>query len=187
VQEASKRTELFEKTLGEAGAKELAPYVFKFGAGPMELAIIVCLHGNETAPLDAVIKIIKLYGTRLNSAHSNVLFAIGNPLAVEQNVRYTEVDMNRVFGSTSSETYEERRMSEIISVINAPTFLLDLHQTIEKTKSPFGIYEVSEQRNTFMSSMSCVSNVVNAPPHITSKGGTLDDFYQDVRECFNCS
>lgn len=55
------------------------------------------IHGNETAPIELLSRIISdLFAEHLKLA-VRVLFVLGNPKAIRQGVRYLENDMNRMF------------------------------------------------------------------------------------------
>jgi len=66
-------------------------------------AVISCgIHGNETAPVELVAKLVDelLAGTIL--ARTRLLFIFGNPGAMRTGARYIEDDLNRLFGKPAA-------------------------------------------------------------------------------------
>ena len=82
--------------------------------------IIICTHANEKYGLE----VQKQIGSKYE-------FLIGNPLAMEKNIRFVESDLNRSFPGNISGTYEEKRAVEILKVIKKYEFIIDLHSTSE--------------------------------------------------------
>lgn len=107
------------------------------------IAIFAGVHGNEigsiTAMQEAISSIILERGT--------VHYIVGNPRALEQNVRFTEMNLNRAFirGSlanpTLEDTYERRRAKELIPLLDTCDALLDIHSVSNKQATPFIICE----------------------------------------------
>ncbi len=92
------------------------------------ILFIVCTHGNEAAPLGVLEDVIKKYGE--NSFYKNCDYVIGNPKALEKNIRFTETDLNRIYpGNSVSELYEERRAAELLAYAKQFRFVIDLHTT----------------------------------------------------------
>ena len=92
----------------------------------MRILIVAATHGNELLG-------IQLY-ERLLATHSPLLeyidFVIGNPKAYALRIRYTEYDLNRVYGK-NGKSYEHIRSREIERYIKltAPDIVLDMHTT----------------------------------------------------------
>jgi succinylglutamate desuccinylase len=85
--------------------------------------------------------------------HGTIYLVIGNPEALEANVRYLEHDLNRLFGKNfhdllhieeSKMSGEQKRALEISSVLRKSNYLLDIHATI-KPSIPFIYCENSSE------------------------------------------
>lgn len=90
--------------------------------------IVGASHGNELLG-------VKLYERMLRKRLAileQIDFIIGNPRAFATKKRYIESDINRSYGITSPEGYEELRAREITTYINKtkPSLVLDMHTTV---------------------------------------------------------
>lgn len=61
------------------------------------LVISCAVHGNETAPIEIVSKIIDDLLAEDQKCSQRVLFILGNPWAMEAGERFVDVNMNRLF------------------------------------------------------------------------------------------
>jgi len=99
--------------------------------------IMTWVHGNERSWIDVFTKL-------LNTIEINnwtVFFVFWNPKAIEKNVRFLEKNLNRCFHiEINWDTYEDNRAKTIIKILNKSDYLLDIHNTINKSK-PFLISE----------------------------------------------
>jgi succinylglutamate desuccinylase len=75
-----------------------------------------------------------------------VYFVYANLKAMELNKRFYEKNMNRCFlKNNNGNTYEDKRVSEIMNILDRSDYLLDIHNTIgEKNSIPFLISEYKE-------------------------------------------
>ncbi len=105
---------------------------YTFGTGKPVRGIVACLHGNEPCGLvvPQLLKNLKIKGT--------VKFVIGNPLALEQNIRFVNQDLNSSFPGSKQGKYEERRAKEILQFLEGCDEVLDLHST-SRSPEPFGV------------------------------------------------
>jgi succinylglutamate desuccinylase len=116
------------------------------------LLISTGIHGNETAPIEIVAQLVcqLLNGERFLALELLVVF--GNMPAIEQDKRYFEVDLNRLFNGKHRnypECAETRRAAEIEQVVEqffvsqpslAQHFHFDMHTAIRGSVHPrFGI------------------------------------------------
>lgn len=93
------------------------------------ILFVVCTHGNETAPLEAIKNVIKKYGEE--KFNNECEYVIANPKALEGGVRFIETDLNRIYpGDINGETYEERRAAEILEYAKNFKYVIDIHTTI---------------------------------------------------------
>jgi hypothetical protein len=85
-----------------------------------DLLLVCCVHGDETLGLDVF---YEFYGRK------DVSLLLANERAIEQNVRYTETDLNRCFPGNPNGTYEEQLAAEMLPIIQSYKTVLDIHTT----------------------------------------------------------
>jgi succinylglutamate desuccinylase len=117
--------------------------IIKIDSGkPGKTVAIFCgIHGDEKAGIMAVDSLrqnIKL--------KEGILYLVyGNPKAIKQNVRFTEKNLNRCFlnESKTGGSYEEKRATELMKILDKCDALLDLHAYNEPfiESIPFAICE----------------------------------------------
>lgn len=89
----------------------------------MKILVIGGMHGNEPLGIELV-KLFKLKPV------NNIDSIIANPVAVEQNVRFVNQDLNRCFpGSKSEKSYEQSRAAELVALCKKYDLVLDFHNT----------------------------------------------------------
>lgn len=98
-----------------------------------KLAVFAGVHGNEKAGVFALEKLIK----DLEIEAGEVYFVYANPRAIEQDVRYTEKNLNRCFFKEAGDSYEEKRAKELMPILDECDALLDLHASNNKEATPF--------------------------------------------------
>lgn len=107
-------------------------------------AIMICglTHGNEILGLQVINQLLNQLSGHKISCYK-LIFLLNNYAAYQINERYVDIDLNRSFKhqKQDSQFFEHKRSKEIESLILKfkPNFILDLHQTIEPTKSSFFI------------------------------------------------
>jgi len=95
------------------------------------LAVMCGIHGNEICGMQAFDKIVP----NLTIEAGTVYFIRANLKAIEQNVRFVDVNMNRIFRSDeqlSSEqksSYEYQRSRELMPILSTCDVLLDIHSS----------------------------------------------------------
>ena len=110
-------------------------------SGPV-ITIIGGIHGNEPCGVNAINELKNL---EINSGKINFIF--GNPKAIEQNVRFVGMNLNRAFRDDSEMTeeekgaYEYKRSREIMPFLDESDILLDIHSSATKNSTPFIICE----------------------------------------------
>jgi len=106
-----------------------------------KVAIFGGIHGNEKAG----IKTIDYLKENLEFKNGTVFLVYGNPEAIKKDERFTEKNLNRCFveKSKKGKTYEERRATELMEILDGCDALLDLHAYNETYREsiPFTICE----------------------------------------------
>ena len=152
-------------------------YTYDGGQYTTHLHISCLIHGDETGSLPAVIKVIHklkskqlVYGGRLS-------ITLGNPEAARQGVRYLESDLNRAFLETDLKTHEAQRARTLMPIFNRADILLDLHQTILKTQTPFYIFPRSTVSLQWAQAMRLTRAFIDATPSGHSTTRCADEFF----------
>lgn len=105
--------------------------------GP-SVAIFVGVHGNETAGVFALNKILP----ELEISRGTLYIAYANPPAIEKNVRMLNKNLNRCFFKENLGTDpEDIRARELMKVLDKCDALLDIHMFYDDDGAPFVICE----------------------------------------------
>lgn len=116
------------------------------------------IHGNETAPIELLSRIISdLFAEHLKLV-VRVLFVLGNPKAIRQGVRYLENDMNRMFCGAyqqlaqDDETHRAAQLEQCTSEFfeqsqfEAQRYHYDMHTAIRASLLPvFALFPYQTQ------------------------------------------
>ncbi len=112
------------------------------GAEPgKNLVIMAGVHGNEPCGVNAFERLLP----ELVISRGRVTFVLGNPRAIERNVRFTEANLNRLFRpdnelpEAAKATYEYRRSRELLPLLEAADAVLDVHSSGTEDTLPFAI------------------------------------------------
>lgn len=148
--------------------------------------IIAGIHGNEKCGIDALKKIIP----SLKINNGELLVGYGNPLAIKKNVRYTDVNLNRMFRpkNTLSQkeltSYEYKRAEFLKKYLDQADALLDLHASTTSQSRPFIICE----KNAFEIAKYLPANIIVSGFDKIQPGGT--DYYMNKHKkigiCVEC-
>jgi len=98
------------------------------------------IHGNEFGSLPAVVRLVEQLRSGDLRFGGRVTVFIGNPEAAEENKRFLEADLNRVFIETGGQTHEHARARKLMTILDAADVFVDFHQTILETRQPFYIF-----------------------------------------------
>jgi predicted deacylase len=110
--------------------------------GPTSI-ILVGVHGNETCGVEALKKILP----SLQIERGRVFIGYGNPHAIQQNVRSTEANLNRMFkpddmlSESEKASYEYGRAQFLKQYLEQADALLDVHSSNIPQSRPFIICE----------------------------------------------
>lgn len=111
-------------------------------AGPTSV-ILAGVHGDERGGIEALQKLLPT----LKIEKGRVFLGFGNPRAIEQNKRFTETNLNRMFKPDSmlsdeeKMSYEYSRAQFIKKYLDQADALLDLHASYVPDGKPFIICE----------------------------------------------
>ncbi len=102
------------------------------------LAIFAGVHGNETAGVFALQKLIPT----LEITKGMLFLVFANPPAIEANVRMVDKNLNRCFAKDNQGTsFEDTRARELMQILDKCDALLDLHMFYDDDGLPFVICE----------------------------------------------
>lgn len=118
--------------------------LYEATAATRRLLLSCGIHGDETAPIELLDRLILGIHSGALVPSAEVMFVVGNPWAIAAGKRFIEHDMNRLFdgqwGSGKSHTREGRRACELeeVSAVFAENggdfWHLDLHTTIRASR-----------------------------------------------------
>lgn len=112
-------------------------------AGP-HLLLTGAVHGNEVAGSIALNKLIGLLdsGEITIKSGSVTIIPICNPRAYDQDVRFTEENLNRLIRKNDNpQSYEDKIAQEFIPFIDACDYMLDIHSTHMPDDRPFSFMD----------------------------------------------
>ncbi|MFZ2125050.1 MAG: succinylglutamate desuccinylase/aspartoacylase family protein [Candidatus Saccharimonadales bacterium] len=112
--------------------------------GPTSM-IIGGVHGNERCGFEALRDLLPT----IEIERGTVFFAYGNPRAIEKDVRFTEVNLNRMFvdddkiSESDKKSYEYKRSLVLKSYLDKVEVLFDIHASSIPTSPSFAICEAN--------------------------------------------
>lgn len=134
--------EQFRLSCERAGFTELAPYVYELKSSfKKTLTLCTLVHGNEIGGIEIFLKLLEEIETKQLIVKSNLRLILGNVEAYFEDKRFIETDLNRAFGLAGHKKKEELRAREFESFLQDSDILIDIHQTIGPTSTPFFIFE----------------------------------------------
>lgn len=114
-----------------------------YGHGECHFNIIVGVHGDERAPIEAYVLLKEYLAGREIKKAFNIITA--NETALAKGQRYIESDLNRCFPGKSDGDLEERLANEMGPILRKARYNFDLHSTTVPIKKPYGIISVYSQ------------------------------------------
>ena len=153
--------------------------------GPISV-ILAGVHGDERGGIDTFQEILH----NLKIQNGKVFFILGNPLAIEKNVRSTESNLNRMFkddtliSGEEKQTYEYKRAQFLKAYLDQSSALLDIHSSFTPKSQPFIIAEPNSSEITKYLPFNLVVSGFDA----VEPGGT--DYYMNKKGsigiCIEC-
>ena len=122
----------------------------------LDLLLSAGLHGNETAPIELLDRLLQGIASGALLPRARILFVLGNPQAMRRGERYVDQDINRLFSGhhEQSSGFEAMRANELENL--ASNFFskperqrlhYDLHTAIRGSKiEQFALYPFREGR-----------------------------------------
>lgn len=120
--------------------------IFEFDSGVLGPNVVILggIHGNELCGVNAIKDFIKkIIKNNLKINIGKLTLIISNPKAIENNVRFSEENLNRcfIFDKDKTNSYEEKLSLEIKNYLDKADYVLDLHSSSNLNSEPFIICE----------------------------------------------
>ncbi|MGH8352851.1 MAG: succinylglutamate desuccinylase [Pseudomonas sp.] len=122
----------------------------------MDLLLSAGIHGNETAPIELLERLLQGIARGDLKPQARILFLLGNPEAMRRGERYVEQDMNRLFNGRHADSsgFEALRANELERLAAAffckpgrTRLHYDMHTAIRGSKiEQFALYPYREGR-----------------------------------------
>lgn len=122
----------------------------------LDLIVSAGIHGNETAPVELLDRLVKAIARGQLNPQARLLFILGNPMALRQGVRFIKYDINRLFcgrhslieGPEAIRASELERLAKVFFAEPSRERLhYDLHTAIRGSKiEQFALYPWCEGR-----------------------------------------
>jgi len=144
------------------------------------LTLTGIIHGNELGGLKLLNTVLECFVE--SSSHEipfPLAFVLGNPEAAKKQCRFIDTDLNRAFGQVSGlQSLESCRAKELEPIFAESAFMIDFHQTIEPTLTPFWISPFRQETWRFASRLlqNFIPFVTNKPKENSKNGYCADDF-----------
>jgi succinylglutamate desuccinylase len=155
-----------------------------------KVVIMGALHGNEKIGFEVIEQLKKdLNPDKING---EIFLILGNPVAHKNNIRFIDTDLNRLFVpekikkltkiSQENLNTEEKRLLEIIPILQEADFLLDIHSTI-KPSIPFVFIENTEKHLALAKIFTTDYIVYNSPDGPEDMNTCADNFVNSNGGC----
>lgn len=171
------KVDKFNSACIEAGFKEIGNQVYEL-KGPFAKTLTLCtlIHGNEIGGMEVFLNLLDMIKSKELVPSSNLRLMLGNVEAYYADKRFLESDLNRSFGIQNPETMEEKRASELEPFLKDTDVLIDIHQTIGPTSTPFFIFEFEENSYNFARHLNKDVPVVTYTTKRAHKGKTTTGY-----------
>ncbi|MCB9228429.1 MAG: succinylglutamate desuccinylase/aspartoacylase family protein [Deltaproteobacteria bacterium] len=168
--------------------KELAPYVYTISPEnpilhqvhdrTLPLTISALIHGDETGGLASINDFLNLLISSPHFLEIPIGLALGNPEAALKNSRYLERDLNRSFAFPEKKLHEPIRAAQLEKLLRISQYYIDLHQTSQKSSSPFFIFPYTAESYQFARELlPGIPIVTHWKESFSSEGCCSDEFH----------
>lgn len=171
---------------------------------PWQQATVISagIHGNETAPVEIVLRILNDISRGEQRLRQALLIVFGNLPAMRSNRRYLHSDMNRLFGARHQQSTpgnESRRAAQLEQAVarffvntsqlaTSERMHVDLHTAIRGSRyrqfSLIPLHRHPYRQDFFRFLEACA---MDAAVQHTSPGGTFSNFTSDVFAAQSCT
>ena len=128
-----------------------------------QIALVVCLHGDEP------------FGLEVGKEFQETLpVFIGNELALKQNKRFIEADLNRCFPGNPEGEYEEKIAYELLKKLKNFDYIIDVHSSSCNIEL-FGIITKPNKEKINLAKKMGLKKIVLMSEHL-AKGSALIDY-----------
>lgn len=123
-----------------------SPIILQSDVSGPTVVILGGVHGNETCGVEALSVLNKV-----SLQKGKLILLYGNPLAIEQNVRFVDYNLNRLFCEDAKvpdearQSYEYLRSRQLLPYLDQADYCLDLHASFTPNSEPFIICESNAQ------------------------------------------
>lgn len=115
------------------------------GERDLQVVFMALTHGDESSGLAVINALCDFIERGILTLSCAVGFILANVDAAVKGKRFIDRDLNRSFGRDATEAAEDRRAKEIENILRRTRHLVDLHQTIEPSDSPFFVFAYTER------------------------------------------
>lgn len=150
--------------------------ISKDSSTEIDLTLMAIIHGDEVAGLVVLNEVVELL---LNGfpLSSRLALVLGNYSAALQGQRFIDRDLNRCFGTDDRMTLEGLRANEIRKILARTRYLIDFHQTGEKSANCFSIFPYSKKNILFSQTVNKHRPIVTRfDDNFSSEGMCSDEF-----------
>ncbi|MAG40159.1 hypothetical protein CMI41_04290 [Candidatus Pacearchaeota archaeon] len=123
--------------------------------------IVYCLHGNEKCGLEVA------------KSLPSIPSFLGNKKAFEENKRFIEADLNRVFPGKKDGNYEERAAYQLLKKLKDRKYVIDIHSSSNKCPL-FGIITSPNREKIEFAKKLGLKRLVIMPPSFAKKRALID-------------
>jgi len=133
-----------------------------------KILFIWAIHWNEKCWTRAINKIINsIEKKQIELLSWEITFiAIANPDAYKNNVRYIDINLNRVIKEKKeAKLYEEKLANEITKVIKENEIIVDLHSS-HTDDEEFIFLDYQDEKNKFLAESCWIKNIITGWPKL---------------------
>lgn len=149
-------------------SEERRPRIRSIGNGKPNVAVVVCVHGDERFGL----KIFKEL-ENLKRIRGTLTLIIAHPFAVTKNKRFIETDLNRSFPGSRNGSLEEQIARDIVPLIQKQDLVLDFHATRSDLKRVAILTKTNKRTKTIVAAMG-VPTIIRVNTKKFGKGALID-------------